>query len=95
VLRTRSSGYLVQVESDSLDVHSFERLVDEGRSLLGRGLAAEASGRLRDALFALAGSGARGLLLRELRPGGNRPARGDPSRSARAPDRRRPRARAP
>jgi DNA-binding SARP family transcriptional activator len=50
VLKTRSSGYLIQVESDALDLSRFERLVDEGRSLLGRGLAAEASGRLREAL---------------------------------------------
>jgi DNA-binding SARP family transcriptional activator len=50
VLKTRSSGYLIRVESDALDVYSFERLVDEGRSLLGRGLASEASERLRDAL---------------------------------------------
>jgi DNA-binding SARP family transcriptional activator len=50
VLKTRSSGYFIRVESDALDVHSFERLVDEGRSLLGRGLAAEASERLRGAM---------------------------------------------
>jgi DNA-binding SARP family transcriptional activator len=50
VLETRSSGYLIRVEFEALDVHRFERLVDEGRSLLGRGLAAEASGRLGDAL---------------------------------------------
>jgi DNA-binding SARP family transcriptional activator len=50
VLKTRSSGYLIQVEPDALDLTRFERLVDEGRSLLGRGLAAEASGRLREAL---------------------------------------------
>jgi DNA-binding SARP family transcriptional activator len=50
VLTTRSPGYVVRVEPDALDLHRFERLVDEGRSLLSRGLAADASGRLRDAL---------------------------------------------
>jgi hypothetical protein len=50
VLTTTSPGYLVRVEPDELDLHRFERLVDEGRSLLARGLAADASERLRDAL---------------------------------------------
>src|SRR5215208_4990814 len=50
VLTTRSPGYVVRVEPDQLDLHRFERLVDEGRSLLARGLAADASHRLRDAL---------------------------------------------
>jgi DNA-binding SARP family transcriptional activator len=50
VLATRSPGYLVRVEPDALDLRRFERLVEEGRSLLGRGLAAEASERLQDAL---------------------------------------------
>jgi DNA-binding SARP family transcriptional activator len=50
VLTTRSPGYVVQVEPDALDLHRFERLVEEGRSLLGRGLVADASGRLHHAL---------------------------------------------
>jgi DNA-binding SARP family transcriptional activator len=50
VLTTRSPGYVVRVEPDAFDLHRFELLVDEGRSLLARGLAAEASERLRDAL---------------------------------------------
>jgi DNA-binding SARP family transcriptional activator len=50
VLTTRSPGYVVRVEPDELDLHRFERLLDEGRSLLARGLAADASERLRDAL---------------------------------------------
>jgi DNA-binding SARP family transcriptional activator len=50
VLTTRSPGYVIRVEPDALDLHRFERLVDEGRSLLARGLAADASERLRDAL---------------------------------------------
>jgi DNA-binding SARP family transcriptional activator len=50
VLTTRSPGYVIRVEPDELDLHRFERLVDEGRDLLARGLAAEASERLRDAL---------------------------------------------
>jgi DNA-binding SARP family transcriptional activator len=50
VLTTRSPGYVIRVERDQLDLHRFERLVDEGRSLLARGLAADASARLRHAL---------------------------------------------
>jgi len=50
VLTTRSPGYLIQVGTHELDLHRFERLVDEGRSLLAQGLAADASDRLREAL---------------------------------------------
>jgi DNA-binding SARP family transcriptional activator len=50
LLTTRSPGYVIRVEPDALDLHCFERLVDEGRSLLARGLAADASERLREAL---------------------------------------------
>src|SRR5688572_17438942 len=50
VLTTRSPGYLLRVEPDALDLNRFERLIDEGRSLLSRGLAAEARQRLGDAL---------------------------------------------
>ena len=50
VLGTRPPGYLIRIQADELDLHRFERLVDEGRSLLARGLAADASERLRDAL---------------------------------------------
>jgi DNA-binding SARP family transcriptional activator len=50
VLTTRAPGYVIRVEPNELDLHRFERLVDEGRDLLARGLAAEASDRLRDAL---------------------------------------------
>jgi DNA-binding SARP family transcriptional activator len=50
VLTTRSPGYVIRVEPEQLDLHRFERLVDEGRSLLARGLPADASERLREAL---------------------------------------------
>jgi DNA-binding SARP family transcriptional activator len=50
VLTTRTPGYVIRIEQDQLDLHRFERLVDEGRTLLARGLAADASDRLRDAL---------------------------------------------
>jgi DNA-binding SARP family transcriptional activator len=50
VLTTRSPGYVVRVEAGELDLDRFERLVDEGRELLARGLAADASQRLREAL---------------------------------------------
>ena len=50
VLTTRAPGYVLRIQPEELDLHRFERLVDEGRSLLARGLASEASQRLRDAL---------------------------------------------
>ena len=50
VLTTRSPGYMLRVEPDALDLNRFERLIDEGRGLLSRGLAAEARQRLADAL---------------------------------------------
>jgi DNA-binding SARP family transcriptional activator len=50
VLTTRSPGYVVRVEPGQLDLHRFELLADEGRSLLARGLAGEASQRLQEAL---------------------------------------------
>jgi DNA-binding SARP family transcriptional activator len=50
VLTTRAPGYLIRVEPDELDLHRYERLVDEGRSLLARGLPTDASERLHDAL---------------------------------------------
>ena len=50
VIVTRGGGYLVRVEPDDLDLHRFERLVDEARGLRARGLPADASERLRDAL---------------------------------------------
>src|SRR4249919_112977 len=50
VLTTRAPGYVLRVEPDELDLHRFERLADEGRSLLARGLAADASARLDNAL---------------------------------------------
>ncbi|MEX2275081.1 MAG: AfsR/SARP family transcriptional regulator [Actinomycetota bacterium] len=56
VLTTRSPGYVIRVEPDELDLHRFERLVEEGRSLLARGLAGDASDRLRDALSLWQGS---------------------------------------
>src|SRR5688500_14086610 len=50
VLTTRSPGYVIRVEPDELDLHRFERLADEARGLHARGLAADASDRLRVAL---------------------------------------------
>jgi DNA-binding SARP family transcriptional activator len=49
-LTTRAPGYVLTVEPDALDLHRFDRLVEEGRRLLARGLAADASERLREAL---------------------------------------------
>jgi DNA-binding SARP family transcriptional activator len=50
VLATRSPGYVLGIAPDELDLDRFERLVDEGRSLLARGQPSTASERLHDAL---------------------------------------------
>ena len=50
VLATRSPGYVLRVERDALDLSRFERLVEDARALLERGLTADASDRLGDAL---------------------------------------------
>jgi DNA-binding SARP family transcriptional activator len=50
VLVTRSPGYLLRVESDELDLHRFERMLEEGRRALGEGDAETAAARLREAL---------------------------------------------
>jgi DNA-binding SARP family transcriptional activator len=49
-LTTRPPGYLLRVEPGALDLQLFERLAEEGRSMLARGLAADASVRLGEAL---------------------------------------------
>jgi DNA-binding SARP family transcriptional activator len=50
VLVTRVPGYVLRVEPDSFDLARFERLSDEGRSLLARGLETQAAERLHSAL---------------------------------------------
>src|SRR6266542_7119187 len=48
VLASRSPGYVIRIDPDQLDLHRFEQLLDEGRSLLARGRAAGASELLRE-----------------------------------------------
>jgi DNA-binding SARP family transcriptional activator len=50
VLITRRPGYLVQVQSDALDLDRFERLTGEGELALAKGAPADAAERLRGAL---------------------------------------------
>ena len=50
VVTTRPPGYVARVDPDQLDLHRFERLVEEARGLLSRELAADAAERLRQAL---------------------------------------------
>lgn len=50
VLATRAPGYVLRVGADELDALRFERMVGEGRALLGRGAASEAADALRVAL---------------------------------------------
>jgi DNA-binding SARP family transcriptional activator len=49
-IRTRPSGYLLEVGPDELDVHRFERLVLEARALRAGGEATRAAAALREAL---------------------------------------------
>jgi predicted ATPase/DNA-binding SARP family transcriptional activator len=50
VLQSRPGGYALQVEAGQLDAAVFERLLGDGRRLFSAGQAAEAAGRLREAL---------------------------------------------
>ena len=56
VLTTRSPGYVLCIEPDDLDLHRFERLVNQARGLSARGQGADASERLREALSLWRGS---------------------------------------
>ena len=49
-LRTRPPGYAIELESDELDLHRFERLLAEGQRALGVGEARTASATLQSAL---------------------------------------------
>jgi DNA-binding SARP family transcriptional activator len=50
LVQTRAPGYLIRAEGDRLDLHRFERLVEEGRRALEAGAAVDAAARLREAL---------------------------------------------
>jgi len=50
VLLTRPSGYVVQTAPDELDLHRFERLLDEAREALAAGATESAAASLREAL---------------------------------------------
>ena len=80
---------------DELDLHRFERLVDDGAKPACPGPAGRRVSAPPRGVVAVARLGARGLRVRELRAGADRATRGDQAGSCRAPDRRRPRARAP
>jgi DNA-binding SARP family transcriptional activator len=49
-LRTRGRGYEFDVEPDQVDLHKFERLVEEGRKAQAAGDRAQAAAMLREAL---------------------------------------------
>ncbi|HEY7729541.1 MAG TPA: BTAD domain-containing putative transcriptional regulator [Gaiellaceae bacterium] len=50
VIHTRGSGYVLDVEPESVDVQRFERLAGEGRALLARGERARAAAVLAEGL---------------------------------------------
>ena len=50
IIVTRAPGYLVQLESEHLDLHRFERLAEDGRRALAAGEAEQAAERFREAL---------------------------------------------
>jgi len=50
VLLTRPGGYLLKIEPEQIDAACYERLLADGRRLLGAGDAASAAARLREAL---------------------------------------------
>jgi DNA-binding SARP family transcriptional activator len=50
IVITRAPGYLIRVASDELDLHRFERLVEEGRRGLAEGNGQLAAARLHEAL---------------------------------------------
>jgi DNA-binding SARP family transcriptional activator len=50
VLVTRAPGYLIRLQSDDLDLHRFERLLDEGRRSLEAGAPGDATRALDEAL---------------------------------------------
>lgn len=50
VLTTRHGGYLLQVPSDSVDVHRYDRLVSRGQAAFDTGDDEQAAARLHDAL---------------------------------------------
>ena len=50
MLRTRPPGYLLELDTEQLDLHRFLRLAGEGRKALTQGNAGEASARLGEAL---------------------------------------------
>ena len=90
MLTTRSPGYVLQIEPGALDLHRFEHLVEEGRSLLGPRAGGRRVGAAPGSALALARPGVHGLRVRTLRAGSHRSARRDQARSPRAADRRRP-----
>jgi predicted ATPase/DNA-binding SARP family transcriptional activator len=50
IVRSRTPGYLLEIEPDQLDARRFERLMDQGRQARARGDAAEAAAWLREGL---------------------------------------------
>jgi DNA-binding SARP family transcriptional activator len=56
VLTTRPPGYAIRVEHDELDLHRFERAVDDAADLRSHGQTAAAAARLREALALWRGS---------------------------------------
>ncbi len=95
VLATRSPGYVDPGRARRARSPPIRAAGGRGEELARPRPAGRRVGAATRGAVAVEGPGARGLRLRELRPDGDRPARGDQAGSGRAPDRRRPRTRAP
>ena len=64
MLTTRSPGYVLRIEPGALDLHRFEHLVEEGRSLLEPRVGGRRVGAAPGSALALARPGVHGLCVR-------------------------------
>ena len=94
-LLTQPAGYLLRVAPGECDRELFEQLFDEARREARPGRRGRSSGHAAPSAGALAWPALRGLPLRALRAGRDRPSGGAPPVLPGGSDRRRPRARPP
>ena len=93
-LLTRPGGYVLEVEPEQVDIHRFERLLEEGRRANAAGKPAGGAGGARSGTRALARRRARRSLVRDVRAERDRAPGRAPTGRDRGAHRRRARARA-